>query len=86
MSEYKGLDRPFQPNWQGLVDNIRRRGTPERVYHIELFQDGEIQDAIAQRFNLLRNVRNHRLGQNQFAKKESALGIDIITFGHVIAG
>lgn len=52
MSDYKGLAKPFEPNWPGLVDNILRKGTPDRVYHIELFQDVEIRKAIAQRFGL----------------------------------
>jgi hypothetical protein len=39
MKEYKGLSQPFQPDWQGLIDNIRRKGTPRRVHHIELFHD-----------------------------------------------
>ena len=40
------------PNWQGLVDCIMRKGTPDRVYHIELFLDREIQDEIAERYGL----------------------------------
>jgi len=52
MSEYEGLAQPFQPDWQGLIDNLLRKGTPRRVYHIELFQDPEIQQALAERFDL----------------------------------
>ena len=44
------------PNWEGLVRCIERRGTPERVYSIELFLDGEVQDALCQRFGLLESV------------------------------
>ena len=43
---------PFRPNWEGLVRNILRKGTPDRVYNIELFHDGEVEDAIVQRFGL----------------------------------
>ena len=53
MKQYPGLERESKPDWEGLVANILRRGTPERVYHIELFQDGEIADAIAARYGLL---------------------------------
>jgi len=31
------------PNWEALVRCIRREGTPERVHHIELFLDPEVQ-------------------------------------------
>jgi uroporphyrinogen decarboxylase len=56
MAKFKGLEHNFKPDWPGLVDNLRRRGTPERVYFMELFQDGEIQNAIAQRFDLARRL------------------------------
>ena len=53
MAGFKVLEnRSFQPNWEGLVDTILRKGTPDRVYHIELFQDQEIRDAIADRYGL----------------------------------
>lgn len=52
MSEFKGLLRRRQTNYQGLIDNLLRRGTPGRVYFMELFHDGEVRDAIAERFGL----------------------------------
>ncbi|NQU76309.1 MAG: hypothetical protein HQ546_08370 [Planctomycetes bacterium] len=52
MSEFRGLEKSYQPDWQGLRDNILRKGTPDRVYNIELFQDLEIREAIAERFAL----------------------------------
>ena len=52
MARFLGLRTPQKPNWPGLVDNILRKGTPDRVYHIELFQDTEIKNAIAERFGL----------------------------------
>ncbi|MCD4825801.1 MAG: hypothetical protein K8S55_14505 [Phycisphaerae bacterium] len=52
MAEYEGLKKTFQPNYEGLIDNILRKGTPDRVYYIELYQDAEIRDAIADRFDL----------------------------------
>ncbi len=57
METYRGLQDTQEPNWSGLVDNILGKGTPERVYHIELFQDEEIRDAIADRFELIGGVR-----------------------------
>ncbi len=54
MTRYEALEsRKFQPNWQGLVDNILRKGTPDRVHHMELFLDGEIIDALCERFGLV---------------------------------
>jgi uroporphyrinogen decarboxylase len=41
------------PDWRGFVDCILRKGTPRRVYYIELFLDGEIQNAICERYGLL---------------------------------
>ncbi len=56
MPKFKGLEKKFQPDWPGLVDNLLRRGTPNRVYFMELFQDPEIKNAIAQRFDLTRGL------------------------------
>ena len=47
------LETPCTPNWQGLRECILQRRTPDRVYHIELFLDPEVQDQIAARFGLL---------------------------------
>lgn len=41
------------PDWEALRDCIMRKGTPKRVHHIELFLDGEVQEAVCQRFGLL---------------------------------
>ncbi len=57
MEKLEGLEsRSFLPDWAGLIDNIRRTGTPDRVYHIELFQDVEIRNAIAERFELTAGI------------------------------
>jgi uroporphyrinogen decarboxylase len=53
VDRYEGLAKPFTPDWEALVATIRRQGTPRRVHNIELFQDPEISDAIAGRFDLL---------------------------------
>lgn len=52
MTSFAGLATTFSPDWQGLLDNIRRRGTPSRVYNIELFHDPEVIDAVVERFGL----------------------------------
>jgi uroporphyrinogen decarboxylase len=45
--------REVKPDWEGLLRCIRREGTPQRVHHIELFLDAEVQDAICARYGLL---------------------------------
>jgi len=69
-----GLEKPRRTNWQGLLDNILRKGTPDRPYLMELFRDGEISNAIATRFDLLKGVKRddpfyelkHVLAVNRF--------------------
>lgn len=46
------LQKPFEPNCEGLRKNIMREGTPERVYNIELFLDIEVQKVSAEYFDL----------------------------------
>ncbi len=59
MNEYAGLKQKRKPNWQGLVDNILRKGTPDRTYHIELFHDWEIIEAIIKRFDLDKGLKKN---------------------------
>jgi len=56
MPEFEGLRGPRRPNPDGLMDAVLRKGTPDRAYHMELFHDPEVRDAIAERFDLLRGV------------------------------
>lgn len=56
MELYEGLRNSPHPNYEGLLSNLRMEGTPDRVYHMELFQDREIQDAIADRNGLLSDL------------------------------
>ena len=44
------------PDWEGLVRCLRRQGTPDRVYNMELFLDDEVQAAICERFGLLEGL------------------------------
>ena len=54
------MEQPFDthvtPDWHGLRDCILRKGTPQRVHHIELFLDLEVQQAIARRYGLLEGI------------------------------
>lgn len=45
------------PDWQGLRDCILRKGQPNRVYHIELFLDAEVQDAICERYDVCKGLK-----------------------------
>ena len=47
---------PIQPDYHGLINCILRKGSPRRVYPIELFLDPEVQDAVAAQFNLLEGL------------------------------
>ena len=46
------FETPVRHDWEGFVRAIGREGTPEQVHCIELFLDGEVQDAICARFGL----------------------------------
>ena len=56
MSRHRSFEEPFELDWEGLIANIRRAGTPRRVHHIELYQDAEIQEAIAERYGLAQGL------------------------------
>jgi len=85
MSNYHGLEKPFQPDWQGLVDNILQKGTPERTYHVELYHDGEVTDAICERFSLTesldRNDPYYEYGKSIAMRR--FLGFDCVNAGLV---
>jgi len=44
------------PDWQGLLRCLRREGTPERVFFIELLIDDEVKEAVCRRFGLMDDV------------------------------
>jgi uroporphyrinogen decarboxylase len=46
------LDIPVTLNLDGLLANLRRQGTPDRVYYLELFLDQEIHEALRRRFGI----------------------------------
>ena len=83
MAQYHGLEKPVQPNWQGLVDNILRKGTPDRVYHIELFHDYEIRQAITERFGLDAGLDR---GDPDYERKRLIAVQRFCGFDYVVAG
>ena len=46
------LDIPVTPDYEALLANLRREGTPQRVHTMELFLDHEIKAAIIQQFGI----------------------------------
>ena len=96
MPAFKGLAQPFKPDWEAFVATILRRGTPRRVHHIELFQDVEISDAIARRFDLLKGInendpdhgRKKRLAVQRFCGfdyvRVGFVGLDLPLFGKTV--
>jgi len=56
MTQFPGLARKPQPDWKALLANLRRQGRPGRMFHMELFHDGEIAEAIVERFDLMAGV------------------------------
>ena len=83
MPKYAGLTKPHQANWQGLVDNILRRGTPGRAYHMELFHDAEIGAAIAERFGLKLSLKSDHpdYWRRRYIAMHRFLGFDYVSAG-----
>jgi uroporphyrinogen decarboxylase len=71
---------PVVPDWQGFMKNLRREGTPNRTYYIELIIDGEVQEAICQRFGLLEelNPGDPYYWYQRQIKIQSFLGYDYV--------
>ena len=44
------------PDWQGFLRCLRREGTPQRVFFIELLLDDEVKEAVCRRFGLMEDV------------------------------
>jgi len=71
------------PDWEGLKRCIMRDGAPERVHHIELFLDGEVQEAICGAYGVGREpdpADPYFTEQRQVAL-QSFLGYDYIRCG-----
>ena len=73
----------IKQNWEALVACIERKGTPERVHHIELFLDDEIKDIICKRFGLLAGISKtepfYELGKE--IRIQRFLGYDFVRCG-----
>ncbi len=82
MSSFEGLRRKYRPDADALIANILRRGTPQRVHHIELFHDAEIRDAIAERFDLMNKVDS---SDPDYERKKLLAVNRFVGFDHVSA-
>ena len=81
MPSYPYLERSHQPDWEALIDNILRKGTPNRVHHMELFHDREIAEAIVERYDL--NAGFDRsdpdYGRREYIRLRRFLGFDYVS-------
>ena len=79
------LSTPFstevKPDGEAFIDCLKRKGTPKRVHNIELFLDVEIQDAIARRFGIGRelNPADPFFPQKRLIALQRFLGYDYVT-------
>ncbi len=81
MATFEALERrSHKPDWEGLLNTILRKGTPARVHHIELFQDAEIRNAIAERFNLTQglNPSDPHFEKKKFIAVQRFSGFDTV--------
>ena len=81
MTKLEALEsRTFKPNWEGLVDNILRKGTSDRVFFGELFQDPPVADAIADRYDLAAGLDpdDPRFDMKKYIKVQRFSGFDYV--------
>ena len=81
------MNSPFSvdvtPNSEGLISCIRREGTPDRVYFIELFLDGEVQTVIADRYGVWEGIdpEDPHCGLKRQLALQRFLGYDFVRAG-----
>ena len=74
---------PVKPDCEGLLANLRRQGTPRRVHYLELFLDGEIKTAIADRYGIGADldVSDPHRNQRFEIELQRFLGYDYVSSG-----
>ena len=77
------LEVPVEPDWDGLLRNLRREGTPDRVYFMELFLDKEVKDAITDRYRLADGLdpNGPRYWHKLEIRIQRFLGYDYVAWG-----
>ena len=71
------------PNWEGFLRCLRRQGTPDRVYFIELLIDEEIKAEVVGRFGLMDDVdpEGPCYAYQREARVQRFLGYDYVRYG-----
>ncbi len=80
-------ENPFSvavtPDWQGFLRCLRREGTPERVFFIELLIDEEVKATLASRYGLMADLppedKHYRLQRE--IRVQRFLGYDYVRWG-----
>ncbi|HSV72244.1 MAG TPA: uroporphyrinogen decarboxylase family protein [Chthonomonadales bacterium] len=77
------LSLPVQPDADAFLRCIRREGTPDRVHAIELFLDGEVQQVICDRYDLLAGIdpSDPWFWQKREMRLQRHLGYDYVRCG-----
>ena len=77
------LSKKILPDWEAFVNCIRRKATPKRVHNIELFLDGEIQEAVCKGFNLSDGLDSADpfFWEKRQIRMQRFLGYDYVTVG-----
>ncbi len=67
------LEKPVKPDYEALLANLKREGTPKRVHYLELFLDGEISRAIINLYGIGSDISEddpHRHWKMEIALKK----------------
>ncbi|MBN2375649.1 MAG: hypothetical protein JXD22_04570 [Sedimentisphaerales bacterium] len=80
MKRQGAFSSEVKPDGEGLVNCIKRQGTPERVHFIELYLDEEVQQTICERYDLLEDVRGDDpyFDQQKQVRLQRFLGYDYV--------
>ena len=84
MAEFKNLlKRPIRPDKDALKANLLRKGTPGRVFYMELFEDGEIKDQVCRIYGLGGDLdaSDPHYGQKREIAVQRFLGYDAVGSG-----
>lgn len=77
------LEKPVKPDYEALLANLKREGTPKRVHYLELFLDREISQSIIKRYDIGSDISEddpHHHWKMEIALKRF-LGYDYISSG-----
>lgn len=83
MPSFTSFETTQRIDADGLIRNLRREGTPDRVYHIELFQDREIEDAVDRRYGVTAHLKRDdpHFEKRRAIAMQRFLGYDFVGIG-----